>query len=162
ADSAIVRFAAHGFRSLPDRLRAARTCGVSSLMLWTRRFNVQHLQRRVESHDKKKMENPEPRMRNEKPVNWADAHLPVPCSQFRSPVLRRFEWEARGAPIGHCRLGCTPCSVTIFDAAMSGPRLLEQVGLDETRRQQRLAFLQLTEQDVANLAEVREFAHRYV
>jgi signal transduction histidine kinase len=45
---------------------------------------------------------------------------------------------------------------------MSGPKLLDQVGLDHASRQQRLTFLQIGEQDRANLAEIREFARTHV
>lgn len=45
---------------------------------------------------------------------------------------------------------------------MSDPKLLQQAGLHDADRQQRLAFLQFGEQDRRNLAEIREFAHSHV
>jgi signal transduction histidine kinase len=45
---------------------------------------------------------------------------------------------------------------------MPGPRLLGPAGLDAAARQRRLAFLDITAQDEANLAAVREFARAHV
>jgi len=45
---------------------------------------------------------------------------------------------------------------------MPGPKLLDQVGLDEAGREQRLAFLQFGKEDAANLVEIRQFAHAHV
>lgn len=45
---------------------------------------------------------------------------------------------------------------------MSGPRLLLQAGLDAAARQRRLAFLDITPEDEANLVALREFARKHV